>query len=258
MNDGAPGIWWVFILGVLASGVLLIAVVASLILSQRRYMKLHRNQAQRVLEAQEEERAWVAREVHDDAVQRLMLIGRACRESRGAIAPLAPGEADRLGGLQGDIEDLSVFLRGLAHRLHPALFDRGGLPAALRGLADELQRSYKLEVSLSFPPNEEPLGLPRQRELVLFRIAQEALHNVVKHADVRSATVNVSRNGNDVVLMVKDGGKGFDRTAQSRGAGIGLISMNERAYLAEGGLEITSAPGQGTTVRAWLPRGWTV
>ena len=257
MSSDTPAIWWVFIVGVLATVILLVAVVASLILSQRRYMKLHRSQARRVLEAQEEERAWVAREVHDDAVQRLMLIGRACSESRGTIAGLSPGVADRLEGLQGDVEDLSVFLRGLAHRLHPALFDRGGLRAALRGLADELQRGYKLEVSLSLPPDEEPLGLPSQRELVLFRIAQEALHNVVKHSQVRNAEVSVSRNGKDVVLTVKDRGKGFD-PATTAGRGIGLVGMNERAYLAEGGVEITSASGQGTTVRAWLPQGGAV
>jgi signal transduction histidine kinase len=78
--------------------------------------------------------------VHDDAVQRLMLMGRACSDARREIGGLLPAQADRLSGLQDDIGDLSVFLRGLAHRLHPAQLDRGGLRAALRGLAEELER----------------------------------------------------------------------------------------------------------------------
>jgi signal transduction histidine kinase len=255
MSDNAHAIWWVFILGVLSSLILLIGVFASLILSHRRYLKLRRSQARRVLEAQEEERAWVAREVHDDAVQRLMLIGRACSDSRSALAGLAPREADRLGGLQGDLEDLSVFLRGLAHRLHPALIDRGGLRAALRGLAEELERGYGLQVSLNLPEAEKPLGLPAQSELVLFRIAQEALHNVVMHSQVKRAELTLSRNGDGIRLTVKDQGRGFDPGKPGAGSGIGLIGIKERAYLAEGGVEILSAPGEGTTVRAWLPIG---
>ncbi len=254
MSDNAPALWWVFLLGVLASFILLAAVVASLVVSQRRYMKLRRAQASRVLEAQEEERAWVSREVHDDAVQRLMLIGRACGDSKNAIAELAPREASRLGGVQADLEDLSVLLRGLAHRLHPALLDRGGLRAALRGLADELERGYGLQVSLSLPDGETPLGLAPQRELVLFRIAQEALHNVVKHAEVKSAELTLTGNGNQIQLTVKDQGRGFDQSKPGTGSGIGLIGINERAYLAEGQVEIVSALGEGTMVRASLPR----
>jgi signal transduction histidine kinase len=254
MSDNAQALWWVFILGVLASFILLAAVVASLVISQRRYLKLRRSQARRVLEAQEEERAWVSREVHDDAVQRLMLIGRACSDSKSAMAELAPREARRLGGMQADLEDLSVFLRGLAHRLHPALIDRGGLRAALRGLVEELERGYGLQVSLSLPDGEQPLGLAPQRELVLFRIAQEALHNVVKHAEVKSAELTLTRNGNQIQLMVKDEGRGFDPGRPGTGSGIGLLSINERVYLAEGQVEIVSALGEGTMVRASLPR----
>ena len=253
MANSGQALWWVFILGVLASFILLAAVVASLVVSQRRYMRLRRSQARRVLEAQEEERAWVSREVHDDAVQRLMLIGRACSDSKSAIAELAPREAKRLGGVQADLEDLSVYLRGLAHRLHPALIDRGGLRAALRGLAEELERGYGLRVSLSLPDGESPLGLGPQRELVLFRIAQEALHNVVKHAEVKSAELTLAGNGDRIQLTVKDQGRGFDPGRPGTGSGLGLISINERAYLAEGQVEILSTPGQGTTVRVSLP-----
>jgi signal transduction histidine kinase len=182
-----------------------------------------------------------------------MLMGRACSDSSGAVAALAPLEAKRLDALQAELQDLSVFLRGLAHRLHPALIDKGGLRAALRGLVDELERGYGLKVSLSLPEGEAPLGLPPQRELVLFRIAQEALHNVVKHSQVLSADLNLAGNGDRIQLTVTDRGCGFDPERPRVGSGIGLISINERAYLAEGQVEILSAPGEGTTVRAWLP-----
>lgn len=246
-------VWWVFVLGVLASFILLSTVVATLIVSQRRYLKLHRSQARRVLEAQEEERAWVSREVHDDAVQRLMLMGRACSDSKREIAPLLPAEADRLGGLQEDIKDLTIFLRGLAHRLHPHQLDRAGLRAALRGMAEDLERGYRLKVSLELPAPELPLGLSPQGELVLFRIAQEALHNVVKHARTDSAEVRLASDGEATELTVSDRGQGFDVRAAGTQEGIGLVSIKERAYLAEGEVEIRSTVGQGTVVRARLP-----
>ena len=258
MSNHAQALWWVFVLGALASLILLGAVVASLVIWQRRFITLRRSQARRVLEAQEEERAWVAREVHDDAIQRLMLIGRACSDSSGAIAGVAPVEAKRLDALQTEVQDLSVFLRGLAHRLHPAQLDRAGLASALRGLAEELERSYGLRVSLQLPPANAPLGLGPQGELVLFRIAQEALHNVVKHAQVQSAELSLSKNGSGTQLTVKDQGRGFDAAKPDSSSGIGLIGIKERAYLAEGRVEVLSAPGQGTTVRVWLPPGGEV
>jgi signal transduction histidine kinase len=88
---------------------------------------------------------------------------------------------------------------------------------------------------------------------VLFRIAQEALHNVVKHAEVKSAELTLTRNGNQIQLIVKDRGCGFEPGKPGTNSGIGLISINERAYLAEGHVEVLSAPGEGTTVSAWLP-----
>ena len=253
MTDQTQAIWLVFILGTLAIVILLVAVVVTLVLSHRRYIKLHRSQARRVLEALEEERAWVSREVHDDAVQRLMLIGRECGDSQRAVATLAPQEAKRLEALQAELEDLSVFLRGLAHRLHPAQLDRVGLCAALRSLQEELDRSYHLRVRLELPPGDR-LQLAPQRQLVLFRIAQEALHNIVKHAQVDHAEMTLSDNHDGTLLTVSDRGRGFDLNKPNLNQGIGLVGIKERAYLAEGEVEISSTPGQGTVVRARLPQ----
>jgi two-component system, NarL family, sensor histidine kinase UhpB len=106
---------------------------------------------------------------------------------------------------------------------------------------------------LELPANGLPLGLTPQRELVLFRIAQEALHNVVKHAEADRAELSLSSNGQGAELTVSDHGRGFDPEAPGGKDGIGLVSIRERAYLADGEVEIRSAPGVGTVVRARLP-----
>ena len=253
MSDNPQAIWWVFVFGVLASLILLVAVVGSLIVSQRRLMKLHRSHARRVLEAQEEERAWVSREVHDDALQRLALIGRECGDAGRAVEGIAPEEAHRLNAIQAEVRDLGVFLRGLAHRLHPALIDRGGLRAALSGLGEELLRSYGVQVAVELPPSETVSAINAQQALVLYRIAQEALHNVAKHGAVPVAELKLASSPEGVELRVSDRGRGFDISKANGSDGIGLIGMKERAYLAEGKLEITSQEGKGTVVRAWFP-----
>lgn len=253
MSDSPLAVWSVFVSGVLAAVILLVAVVAVVVISQRRYLKQHRNHARRILEAQEEERAWVSREVHDDAVQRLALIGRACGESSRAIAALSEEQANRIGAIQVEAQDLSVVLRGLAHRLHPALIDRCGLCAALRSLCEELERGYGLRVNLQLPVAEAAIRASPQRALVLYRIAQEALHNVVKHAEVSEAELELSVYPEILELIVRDRGRGFEPGWQATTDGIGLIGIKERAYLAEGGVEITSQPGQGTEVRARFP-----
>lgn len=253
MSDSANEVWAVFISGLLATVILVVGVVVAVVVSQRRYMKLHRNHARRVLEAQEEERAWVSREVHDDAVQRLALIGKECARVSQALAGLSEAEAKRIGAIQTEVQDLGVFLRGLAHRLHPALIDRGGLLAALSGLAEEMNRSFGIEVQPRLPAPEALARVSPQRALVVYRIAQEALHNVAKHAAVTQAELELSASNGTLELTITDQGKGFDVKQRASGDGIGLIGIQERAYLAEGAVEISSRRGQGTVVRATFP-----
>ena len=247
-------VWWVFILGLLVAAVLFVAVFATMVISHRRYVNLHRNHARRVLEAQEEERAWVSREVHDDAVQRLALIGKECGRTREALAALSAEQADHIAAIQTEVQDLGVFLRGLAHRLHPALIDRGGLRLALQGLCEEMERGYGIQVAARLP-DEPALAVSPQRALVIYRIAQEALHNVAKHAAVPAAELVLTATRQQIELTVSDRGRGFVRSRQPIGDGIGLIGIQERAYLAGGVVEITSQPGQGTVVCAVFPAG---
>ena len=251
MPDSPSQLWWIFVAGVLAVAILLAALGAAIVIDQRRYVTLHREHARHLLEAQEEERAWVAREVHDDALQRIALI-RSEVDGVLAFSPAVTGEqASRLAAVQQEMQDLSALLRGLAHRLHPALIDRGGLHAALAGLTGEAERAYGLRIEAHLP--DGPIPIDPHRALALYRIAQEALRNVASHAGVADAALECRSTPDGVELTVTDRGQGFDSRLERAGHGLGLVGMKERAHLAGGAVIVTSRPGRGTTVRATFP-----
>lgn len=249
MASSPLAVWSVFLSGLLVALVLLSAFVAAVVFSQRRYLRLHRSHARKVLEAQEAERGWVSREVHDGAVQWVAHLEREC-EALAAAAP--PAEAERVGAIRSELRDLAGFLRGLAHRLHPSILERGGLAVALETLCHDMQETTGLSVEW------EALGGPRIRlkpeaAVALYRIAQEALQNVVRHAEADGAVVRLAVSPRFVEMVVRDTGKGFERKVRTRGQGIGLLSMEERAVLAGGTIEVKSAPGKGTQVRVVVP-----
>ena len=251
MPDSPSDLWWIFVAGVLAFAILLAALGAAIVIYQRRYVNLHREHARHLLEAQEEERAWVAREVHDDALQRIALIRSEVDGVLGSPPDVSGAQADRLAAVQQEMQDLSALLRGLAHRLHPALIDRGGLHAALAGLTCEVERAYGLRVEARLP--DGPIPIDPHRALALYRIAQEALRNVASHAGVAEATLECRPTAGGIELTVTDRGGGFDSRQERTGRGLGLIGMKERAHLAGGTVVVTSRPGQGTSVRATFP-----
>lgn len=252
MPQSAAELWWVFVAGVLAVVVLLAAFGAALVIYQRRFLALHRVYAGQLLAAQDEERAWVAREVHDDALQRLVLLQHEC-DRVASLEPMRPEEQRAsLLAIRQEIEDLSVVLRGLAHRLHPALLDQGGLGVALTGLAAEVERSHALGVHLVLPA--EVPKIKAAQALAAYRIAQEALRNVVQHAEAQEAHLVLSDSDGGLELEVSDAGVGFDAAGPFPGPGLGLIAMRERALLAGGTWSIASRPGFGTVVRARFPQ----
>jgi two-component system sensor histidine kinase UhpB len=250
VSSPADVLWWVFLVTILAVGVLVAALGAAMVIAQRRLVALHRGYAQRLLAAQEEERARVAREVHDDAVQRLAMVSHELNELRKE-PPVAGGER-RLAGIQGDVDDLTVALRQLAHQLHPSVIEQLGLVAALQQLADELGRAG-LTVALTLP--DQPPPLRPDRALVLYRVAQEALRNAAQHAGVAEAAVRLESTPQGVELVVDDRGQGFDPSARRRDGGLGLIGMQERAELVGGRAAIQSHPGRGTTITVRVPEG---
>jgi two-component system sensor histidine kinase UhpB len=236
--------------------VLVVALGAALVISQHRVLGLHRDYGRRLLATQDEERAWVAREVHDDVVQRIAVLRHEVEGYKAMAGGVSAEQRRRLQGLEGEIEDLGVALRQLAHRLHPSTHDHGDLQVALAQLAEETERLHGLYVQVE---TDLPSGL-RVPELTLaaYRIGQEALRNVARHAGVTGARVSAVARGDLLVLTITDEGRGFDREAaagRQRGAGLGLLTMRERAIQAGGMADIRSAPGEGTTVRVSLPIG---
>ena len=233
-------------------GVLVGALGIAMVIAQRRVVALHRTYAQRLLAAQEAERARVAREVHDDAIQRLAVLRHELQEFGRGDQGLTAAQSHRLGGIVGEVDDLAVTLRQLAHELHPAVIEQVGLVPALEQLADEVARTAGLTVRLTLPP--ATVALATDRALALFRIAQEALRNVTRHAGVTDAMLTLEAMDDVVELRIEDRGRGFEPGAGRAGAGIGLVGIEERARLLGGAAVIRSRPGGGTTVVARIPR----
>jgi signal transduction histidine kinase len=211
---------------------------------------MHRKYADGLIAAQESERAWVAQEIHDDTLQRILVLIHELDDwttGRSATIPLG----SRVGALRTELEDLSASLRQMAYRLHPSFHQEGGLMPMLERLAGDMAQSSGLEVEIreGSPP---PPTLGTEQSLVVYRIAQEALANVVRHAGSDRAVVEVSGVNHSIQLSVQDFGTGFDADRPPR-RGLGLTSMTERARSAGGMLSLESHPGGGTRVQLKLP-----
>ena len=233
--------------------VFVVAFTAALVIAQRRRLRLQQDYAQRILSAQEEERAWVARELHDDLLQRVAMVRHELDSLWSAVSSHAgPQETHRLKALTAELTDLGQALRSVAHRLHPTIVDQLGLSRALESLAQEFLRSG-LEVTVTAP---DIAAIPPEVAHTAYRIAQEALRNIVKHAGVQQATVALEVGAASATLRITDLGQGFTPLANGRsGSGIGLASMRERVALVRGTVSVQSKPGAGTTVEATLPLG---
>ncbi len=204
-----------------------------------------------VARAHEEERAWVASELHDDVLQRVALV-RAELESLW-VAP-EPRSADslelRLRGINAELVDLAVAVRRIATRLHPTVVDQVGLVPALHSLAEEVERGSDLDVRLSVE-GDAP-AVPPETARAAYRIVQESLRNAVRHSGARVATVALRVADTVLAVSVQDDGKGFDSNAKTV-HGLGLASLRERALCVGGSADVRSRPGVGTTVDARLP-----
>jgi signal transduction histidine kinase len=203
-----------------------------------------------IVAAADSERGRWARELHDQTLQSLgaLRVALASIVGRG-------DDATRDEGIRRAIADIELEignLRGIITDLRPSILDDLGLRPALEALLDR-RRTAGLEImsDIALPDSRtDGLGLTPELEVTVYRIVQEALTNVAKHARAQSARVSVGRSGKDLVIEVRDDGAGFD--IEARTAGFGLSAMRERAYLAGGTLTVQS-DSQGTTVRVRLP-----
>ena len=208
----------------------------------------------RSIEASEQERSRWARELHDETLQQLaglrVLLSAARRSGDWVRIETAVGEATEQ--LQTSIGDL----RSLITDLRPAALDEFGIKPALETLVARVARqsdlAVDLDVDLVGDTAEPAWRQPPDIESTVYRVVQEALTNVGKHAAAARVGVRVSDRGGDVEVVVRDDGKGFE--PQERSAGFGLLGMRERLALVHGTLDVESAPGAGTTLRATVPR----
>jgi two-component system sensor histidine kinase UhpB len=202
------------------------------------------------LRASEEERARIARELHDDTAQRLATALVRLR----LLEPLVENAQaqDQIAELRTSLQETAEGVRRIARGLRPPELEDAGLVAALRSYARALQEGRGLAVALDLEPVDGHLT-PDGR-LVVYRIVQEALNNVARHADAEKARVRIRQREGHIVGEVRDWGKGFSpQRIRDQGGGLGLLGMQERAGMIGGRVTIDSWPGGGTSVMIRIP-----
>jgi PAS domain S-box-containing protein len=205
----------------------------------------------RLITAQEEERTRIARELHDDFSQRLALQGIGLAQLWKKLPESEVEQRTKVQDLLKKNQEISSDMHSLSHQLHSSKLDLVGLAPALMGLCEELSSKFKIQIE--FTDRGVSSKIPKDVALCLFRVAQEALGNVVKHSRAKQAQVELSGTDNRIRLRTVDAGVGFDPDVRSTHPGIGLVSMRERLRLVGGGLSIRSAPMRGTEILAVLP-----
>jgi signal transduction histidine kinase len=210
--------------------------------SQDRYRALSR----RLLEQQEHERASLARELHDQLGQSLVAVSLNLEAIKGE---LSPASSARVPDCKRAIKKMIEQVQTLAFELRPSTLDEFGLVGALRRLV--ARHGERAGVRASFSATPTDVRAPVEVETACFRIAQEALSNVARHARARHVEITLTTHDAVLELTIRDDGVGFN--VERRRTGLGLVGMDERAELAGGCLDIEAAPGAGTTVRASFP-----
>jgi PAS domain S-box-containing protein len=207
----------------------------------------------RLIEAHEEERTWIARELHDDIAQRIALLAVELGRFDHDGPDSAVDTHEYVRRARQCISDLGQDIQALSHRLHSSKLEYLGLVTAARSFCRELSEQQK--VRIEFQHSEIPAEIPKEISLCLFRVLQEAMQNAVKHSTDQNFTVEVHCTKEGINLTVSDSGIGFDWQDTMNRRGLGLISMRERLRLVNGELSIQSEPGRGTTVLAHVPLG---
>jgi signal transduction histidine kinase len=204
----------------------------------------------RLMEAQEEERRRIAREIHDDYQQRLAMVAIDLDTLAQDIGNSPVDAKRRLHELWSQISELGGDLHALSHRLHSSTLEGLGLVLGVSSLCAEFADQHGIQVD--FANEDVPYGISEDAALCLFRVVQEGLRNVKRHSGANRAEVRLEGLGGNLHLSISDRGRGFASNG-SRSGGIGIQSMEERLRLLGGRLEIHSRPMEGTKIDAWLP-----
>lgn len=210
--------------------------------------------SRKLIEAQEQERSRIARELHDDINQRLALVAIGLEQ----VAQLEqshsmPGAElnNRIHELVENISEIGSEVQAISHRLHSSKLEYLGIVSAVKSFCKEFGEQQKVDIAFSH--DDIPRTVPQETSLCLFRVLQEALQNAVKHSDVRHFDVALRATPDAIQLTVSDSGSGFDLEEGMKASGLGLISMVERLKLVDGQLSIDSQRGRGTRIHARVP-----
>ena len=207
--------------------------------------------AARLQSVREEERTYIAREIHDE-------LGQACTAIKMDLAMIGHKLTKRQTRLQAKVDsaiqlvdNTILALRRIASELRPRTLDDLGLPAALEAQAQEFESRTGIPCSVTLPP--EPLLLDTERSTAIFRIFQESLTTVARHAHASRVEARLQREGDRLIFQVFDNGTGFDPESAKAGKSLGLVGMQERALLLNGDFKTEGVPGAGTTVTLTIP-----
>jgi PAS domain S-box-containing protein len=207
--------------------------------------------SRKLIEAQEQERARIARELHDDTNQRLALVMIEIGQLKKDLPHATDEIHSRLDELRNATSEISTDLQALSHELHSSKLEYLGMIPAMKGLCEEFGKQHKAKVEFSSYDLTRPVS--PEVSLCLFRILQEALHNAAKHSRVGNFSVQLRETSTGIHLTVRDSGAGFDPEEAMKGNGLGLTSMKERLHLVKGEMSIDSQPQRGTVIHARIP-----
>jgi len=205
----------------------------------------------RLINAQEEERARIARELHDNLSQKMALLAIEIEQLAQLPSPSAGAVSARLRDLLDKVQELSSEIRRISHALHPYKLDRLGLAAATLSLCREVSSQQSLNVNCEF--KNIPDSLPRDVALCLYRVIQESLQNIIKHSGAYAAGLELYGSPSEIRLRIADEGVGFEPELAVRKQGLGLLSMRERLRLVGGTISIESKPLRGTRIEVVVP-----
>ncbi len=256
MRYREPTLWEQFgiyvLLGVTAI-LLQSLIIAALLVNRSRRVRAERDArdlAGKILTAQEDERRYLAREMHDDLSQRLAAsaieAGNLEQQLQGS-----PDSREPLCKLKNNLIGICDDVHRLSRQIHPAILDDFGLADALHSECDRF--ADREGVVVEFRSGELPTDLPKGVGLCLYRIAQEALWNAAKYAHTERVVVELNADPEFVHLEVRDFGRGFNPLQISKSEGLGLASMKERTRLVRGTISIDSVPGKGVTISVQVP-----
>lgn len=218
---------------------------------RRSYEQL-RQLAGRLISAQEEERTRIARELHDDVGQRIASLSIGLSGLKRRVPDANETVRNDVSLLQQQTMDLAKDLRDLSHELHPGALEHIGLIEALHARCEEMNSESDTDIQLEVADGWTEVA--DDVKLCLYRVAQEALRNIIKHAQAKTGRISVSRQEGWVVMRISDDGSGFEMNGSGQ-HGLGLLSMRERVRMLDGNFEVHSSPGAGTVATVSIPTG---